>query len=60
MLKILKAYMDEEVWPPNPTEAKQHALHKHWPNMGAYLPSMIWVVIVLLQQCGDQLKIGLP
>ena len=45
---------------PNPHEAKWHGLHGHWPIVGAYLPSMVRVVVVLLWQCNDQLKIELP
>ena len=51
--------MGEAVWPPNPPKAERHGLHGHWPNMGAWLPSMAWVVVVLLQQRDDQLKIEL-
>jgi hypothetical protein len=29
-------------------------------GLGSYLPSMARVVVVLLRQCDDQLKIGLP
>jgi hypothetical protein len=52
--------MGEAVWPPNPPEAERHGFHGHWPNMGGWLPSMAWVVVVLLRQCDDQLKMGLP
>ena len=59
LLKVLEAYMGETVWPPNPPKAEQHNLRGHWPNMGIWLPSMPRVVVVLLRQCDDQLKIGL-
>ena len=52
--------MGEAVWPPNPPKAERHGLHGHWPNMRAQLPSMIRVVVVLLRQHDDQLKVGLP
>ena len=39
-------------------DAEQHDLHGRWPSIGAKLPSMLWVVIVLLRQRDDQLKIG--
>ena len=45
---------------PNPPEAKHHGLHGHLPNVGAWLPSTIRVVVVLLWQRDDQLKIELP
>ena len=32
--------------------------HGRYPNVRAKLPSMLWVVVVLLRQCDDQLKIG--
>jgi hypothetical protein len=51
--------MSEAVWPPNPPEAERHTLHGHWPNMQGWLLSMARVVIVLLRQRDDQLKIGL-
>ena len=57
--KVLEAYMGEAMWLPNPPEAERHGLHGHWPNMGAYLLSMARVVVVLLRQHDDQLKIGL-
>ena len=47
--------MGEAVWP-----VERHGLHKHWPNMGGWLHSMAQVVVVLLRQRNDQLKIGLP
>ena len=31
-----------------------------WPNLGAWLPRLVWVVVMLLRQRDDQLKIGLP
>ena len=52
--------MGEAVWLPNPPEAEWHGLHKHWPNVEAWLPSMARVVVVLLQQRDDQLKIAFP
>ena len=52
--------MDEAVWLPNLPEAERHGHHGHWPNMGGWVPSMARVVEVLLRQCDDQLKIGLP
>jgi hypothetical protein len=45
---------------PNPPKAKWQGLHGHWPNMKGQLPSMAWIVVVLLGQCDDQVKIGLP
>jgi hypothetical protein len=56
--KVLEAHMGEAVWPPNLPEAERHSFHGHWPNMGAWLPSMAQVVVVLLRQCDDQLDIG--
>jgi hypothetical protein len=44
---------------PNPPEAERHGFHRHWPNMRGWLPSIAHVVIVLLRQRNDQLKIGL-
>ena len=41
--------MGEVVWP-NPPEAERQGLHGHWPNMGKWLPSMAWVVVMLLWQ----------
>ena len=46
MHKVLEAYMGEAVWPAEPS--------------GAYLVTMLWVVIVLLGQYEDELKSGLP
>jgi hypothetical protein len=51
--------MDEVVWP-HPPEAEAQGLHGHWPNVKTQLPSMARVVVVLLWQCNDQLKVGLP
>ena len=51
--------MGEAVWPPNPPEANWHGLLEHWPNMGRWLPNMAWVVVMLLWQRDDQLKIRL-
>ena len=51
--------MGEVVWLPNPPEAKQHGFYGHWPIVGAELPNMAWVVILLLQQYDYQFKIGL-
>ena len=51
--------MGEVVWP-HPPEAERHGLHGHWPNVRPWLPSMVRVVVVLLRQCDDQHKIGLP
>ena len=49
--------MGEAVWLPNPPEARPPwALAQHG---GGWLPNMARVVIVLLQQFDDQLKIGL-
>jgi hypothetical protein len=47
------------VWP-RPSETKQLGLHGHWPNMKAKLPYMVQIVVVLLRQCKDQRKIGIP
>ena len=33
--------------------------YERWRNLGAWLPSMVWVVVVLLRQLDDQLEIGL-
>ena len=30
--EVLEAYVGEVVWP-HPSEAKQHGLHGHWPNV---------------------------
>jgi hypothetical protein len=57
--KVKEAYMGEVVWLPNPPKAKRHGLHGHWPNMKGWLPSMAIVVVMLLWQCDDQLKIEL-
>jgi hypothetical protein len=51
--KVLEAYTGEAVWLPNPPEAKRQCLHGQWPSMAR-------VVVALLRQCDDQLKIGLP
>jgi hypothetical protein len=51
--------MGEVVWP-HSLEAERQGLHGHWPNVKAKLPTMAQVVVVLLRQCDDQLKIGLP
>jgi hypothetical protein len=56
--KVLEAYMGEVVWS-HPPEAKRQGLHVHWLNVKAQLLSMARVVVVLLQQCDDQLKVGL-
>lgn len=32
-------------------------LYRSWPNVGVKLPTMIWIVVLWLQQCNDQLKI---
>ena len=32
--KVIKAYMGEVVWLPNPPKAERHNLHEHCPNMG--------------------------
>ena len=58
--KVLEVYMGEAVWLPYPPEAEWDGFHGHWPNVEAWLPSMAQVVIVLLQQRYNQLKIGLP
>jgi hypothetical protein len=50
--------MGEVVWL-NLSEAERHGLHGHSPNMKGWLPSMTRVVIILLRQCDEQLKIGL-
>ena len=57
--RVLKAYMREVVWP-HPPEAKRHGLHGLWPHVRPKLPSMVWIVVVLLRQCDDQHRIGLP
>ena len=52
--------MGEAVWLPNPPKARPPwALAQHGGGGGEWLPNMARVVIVLLQQCDDQLKIGL-
>ena len=51
--------MSEVIWP-HPPKAKRHGPHGHWPNVRPKLPSMVQVVVVLLQQRNDQHKIGLP
>ena len=33
-------------------------LYGRWPNLGTWLPNMVRVVVVVLRQCDDQLKIG--
>ena len=35
-------------------------MYGRWPNLKAELLSIVWVVVVLLLQDYDQLKIGLP
>jgi hypothetical protein len=57
--KILKASMDEVVWPPNPLQAQRQGLNGHCRNMKGYLDNMAQVVIMLLRQCDDQIKIRL-
>jgi hypothetical protein len=47
------------VWP-HQAEAERQGLDGHWSNVEAYLPSMAHVVVMLLQFCNDQLKVGLP
>ena len=54
--KVLEAYMGEAVLPTHPPAMKRHGLRGRWP-MGAKLPSMLRVVIVLLRQRDVQLKI---
>jgi hypothetical protein len=51
--------MGEVVWP-HPPEAERQGLHGHWPNVKALLPSMAWVVVMVLRQCNDQVKVGRP
>jgi hypothetical protein len=51
--------MGEVVWP-HPSEAERQGLYGHWPKMKAKLPIMARVVVVLLRQCDDQLKVGFP
>jgi hypothetical protein len=51
--------MGEVVWPHLP-EAKRQGIYRHWPNVEAWLHNMAWVVVMLLRQCDDQLKIGFP
>jgi hypothetical protein len=50
--------MDEAVLPTDPTHSRTV-----WPPqslaMGAKLPNMVWVVIMLVWHRNDQLKIGL-
>ena len=41
-------------------EAEWEGFHGHWSNVKAYLPNMIRVVVVLLRQWDDKLKVGLP
>ena len=41
-----------------PHVVEQRGLHMHWPNVGVKLPSMLWIVVMLLRQRDDQLKIG--
>ena len=52
--------MGRRHYQPTPPVADKHGLHGRWPNVGAKLPSMLRVVVVLLQQRNDQLKIELP
>ena len=59
MSKVLEAYTGRRRFQPTLPAAKRRGLYMHWPNVGANLPSMIRVVIVLLRQCDDQLKIRL-
>ena len=47
--------MGEAVWPPNQPEAEMQGFHRHWPNIGGYLFNMAQVVVVLFQQCENQL-----
>ena len=50
--------MGEVVWL-HSLEPRRQGLHEHWPNVEAWLPSLDWIVVVLLCQCNAQFKIGL-
>ena len=56
--KIIEAYKDETMWPPNPPEAESYNFHGQWPNLRGWLPNMPQVIVVLLRHCDDQLNIG--
>ena len=56
--KVLEAYVGSQLCQPSPPTTEQHDLYERWPKMGAKLPSMLWVIIVLLRQRDDEFKIG--
>ena len=52
--------MGEVVMGDQTPDIEREDLYGHWPNMRGQLRSVAQVVVVLLQQCDDQLKIGRP
>ena len=54
--KVLGLYMVKRRSPLTPLAAKYHDHQGRW-FLGTKLPSMFWLVVVLLRKCVDQLKI---
>lgn len=57
--KILEAYRVMRGGRPNPPNFERHKLYGHRPNVRTLSPIMVRIVVMLLQQHGDQLKIEL-
>ena len=48
LCKVIEACKGRWLCQPTMPSLEQRSLHEHWPNVGAKLPGMVWVVVVLL------------